>query len=300
MQTSRFHPPPLSAVILMALAMFCVASNDAMGKHLSQSYSVWQILWLRSWVWLAFALVWVASRCGIREALRSTRPVLQLFRSALLVAEVLVFIIALRLLPLGDVSAVAAATPLVVLVCAVLFLGERVGPHRWMAVFIGMVGMLAVSRPGAGAFGWLTLLPIVGVLMWGIYQVLLRLVSRTDRVETTLLWTGLALFVVTGCVAPWVWITPPDLTTWLVFLGVGLFNTAGHFALMLAMERAEVSSLQPFSYTAVLWAMLFGWAFFDEIPDMWTVCGATLIIAGGLYAVHRERVRSVPAAATER
>ena len=207
----------------------------------------------------------------------------------LLVAEVSVFILALRHLPLGDVSAVGSATPLVVLVCAVLFLGERVGKHRWSAVAFGMVGMLMVARPGGSMFGWLTLLPIAGVVMWGIYQVLLRLVSRDDSTATTLLWTGITFFIVTSAIAPWVWQTPHDSQTWAWFFLVGAFNTTAHFALIVAMDRSEASSLQPFSYTVVAWAMLIGWLIFGETPDAWTLSGTALIVAGGLYAVHRER-----------
>ena len=275
----------------MLLAMFCVASNDAIGKHLSQDYSVWQILWIRSWVWLSVALVWVACRGGIIATLRSKRPLLQGSRSLLLVAEVSVFIVALRYLPLGDVIAVASATPLVVLVFAVLFLNERVGRHRWAAVGVGMLGMLVVARPGAGEFGWLTLLPIIGVLMWGGYQVMLRLVSRSDASNTTLLWTGLTFFTVTSAIAPWYWQTPADLQTWGWFILVGLFNTTAHFALIVAFERSEASALQPFSYTLVAWAVLIGWWVFGEIPDAWTVFGTALVVAGGLYAMYRERNR---------
>lgn len=275
----------------MLLAMFCVASNDAIGKHLSQDHSVWQILWIRSWIWLSVALIWVSCRGGVVAALRSKRPVLQGMRSLLLVAEVSVFIVALRHLPLGDVIAVASATPLVVLVFAVLFLGERVGRHRWAAVGVGMLGMLAIARPGAGAFGWLSLLPIIGVLMWGGYQVLLRLVSRHDASNTTLLWTGLIFFMVTSAIAPWYWQTPADVQTWGWFILVGLFNTTAHFALIVAFERSEASALQPFSYTLVAWAVLIGWLVFGEIPDAWTVFGTALVVAGGLYAMYRERNR---------
>ena len=289
MSAVRTSQTPLMGIGLMLLAMLFVASNDAVGKHLSQSYSIWQILWLRSWIWLAVALIWVAWRGGVRAALKSRRPGVQLLRSLVLVAEVSVFIVAFRHLPLADVTAVASATPLVVLVFSVIFLGERVGRYRWTAVAIGMAGMVLVARPGAGVFGWLTLLPISGVLLWGIYQVLVRLVSREDRAETTLLWSGLTLFVTTGAIAPWFWQWPPDQAAWGWFVLIGLLNTAGHFALILALQRAEASALQPYSYTIVAWAMLIGWLFFRELPDSWTLAGTTLVIAGGLYALHRER-----------
>ena len=124
---------PVTAILLMLLAMFCIAVNDAIGKHLTQRYSIWQVLWVRSWVWIAFAISWISWHGGLRRAWRSSIPLLQGVRSLLLVVEVAAFILAFRYLPLGDVSAIGAATPLVVLAFTVAFLGERVGWHRWTA-----------------------------------------------------------------------------------------------------------------------------------------------------------------------
>ena len=159
----------------MLLAMFGIAANDAMGKVLTQHYSIWQMLWLHSWVWMICALLWVAQRGGIIRTLRSRTPVLQALRSLVLVAEVSVFMFALKYLPLADLS---AGTPLVVLIFALLFLGERVGIHIWTAVLVGLFGMLLITRPEISVFGSLSLLPLAGVALWAIYQVLVRVVSR--------------------------------------------------------------------------------------------------------------------------
>ena len=132
----------------MLAAMCCIAVGDAIGKHLTQTYSVWQVLWVRSWVWLVIAIVWVCNHGGLKRAIRSERTALQAVRSLVLIAEVAVFIFAFRSLPLGDVTAIGAATPLVVLALASAFLGEKVGMHRWFAVLVGFAGMLMVSRPG--------------------------------------------------------------------------------------------------------------------------------------------------------
>ncbi len=274
------------------MAMFCITVGDAIGKHLTQTYSVWQVLWVRSWVWLAIALIWISRHGGLKRAFRSERKVLQAIRSLILVAEVAVFIFAFRSLPLGDVTGISAATPLVVLVFASAFLGEKVGVHRWIAVLVGCAGMLAVSRPGFGTFGWLTLLPISGVLLWGVYQVLLRALSRHDSEATTLLWTGCAMFAVTGLIAPWDWRHPEDAETWTWMLLAGVFNTAGHFGLIAALRRGQASALQPFTYSAVAFALLIGWLVFNERPEHWTVIGVVAIVAGGLYAMYRERRRA--------
>jgi drug/metabolite transporter (DMT)-like permease len=273
----------------MIMAMGLIACNDAVGKHLTQTYAIWQVLWIRSWIFLALALFWVHHNGGLMRALRSRRPIMQLTRSLLLVIEITVFITSFSLLPLADVTALAAATPLVVLALAVPLLGERVGWHRWSAVIIGFIGMLIIARPGASAFGWLTLLPLSGVLLWGIYQILLRLVSRSDNSETTLLYTAAMIFLVTTLIAPWFWQAPADAVTWFWFVLGGILNSGGHFTLIKALEAADASSLQPFNYTMVVWATLLGWLVFGDFPDHWTIGGTMLIVAGGGYALHRER-----------
>lgn len=169
MNTATDGRVPFKAIALMVMAMVLVAGSDAIGKQLTQIYSICQVLWFRSWVWMAVEIFWVRRRGSISQSLRTTTPFLHIARSLILVTEIAIFILAFRYLPLGDVTAIASATPLVVLVFAVLFLGERGGVHRWSAVIIGLAGMIMIARPGFGNFGWLTLLPICGALLWGIY-----------------------------------------------------------------------------------------------------------------------------------
>lgn len=281
-----------TAILLMIASTFLFASNDAIGKHLTQTYSIWQVLWVRSWIWLGFALIWVSRRGGIRNALRSSYPTLQAGRSLLLVCEITLFIISFRFLPLGDVTAILAASPLVVLVLAVIFLRERVGWHRWTAVVIGFTGMMLIVRPGFNSVGLLSLLPLLGVTLWGVYQIMTRIVSRRDNAETTLLWSGCALFGVMTLIAPFHWQTPADLATWGWFGLVGLTNTLGHFALIVALARTQASALQPFAFAAVAWALGIGWLVFDERPDVFTLVGILAIVSGGLYAIYRERAKA--------
>jgi drug/metabolite transporter (DMT)-like permease len=273
----------------MLAAMLFIVCNDAVGKHLTQTYAVGQLLWMRSWVWMAVVSIWIARHGGLRNALKSQRLFLQITRALILVAEVFVFVLAFRSLPLADVSAVSATTPLVVLVLAVVFLGEKVGLHRWVAVAVGFVGMLLVARPGFGQFGWTSMLPIVGVCLWGVYQILVRLVSHVDDAQTTLLYSGIALFVVSGIIAPFDWIWPATFADWCLFGAVGLLNTAGHFALVFALQRAPASALQPFSYSIVVWAVLVGWIAFGTLPDASSTLGTCLVVSSGLYAWYRER-----------
>lgn len=271
----------------MIVAMGFIAAGDALGKSLTQSLPVVQVLWVRSWAFFAVALGVIAVR-GRWRAVRAARPVLQCVRSALLVIEMMVFMFSFRALPLAEVTTVAAVAPLVVTALAVVFLGERVGWRRWSAVGIGCVGAIIVARPGGDRFGWTMLLPLAGVLLWGIYQILARVQSRYDRADTSLFYSALIAVVLLGLVAPWHWVMP-DPASWVLLLLLGLVNSAGHLALLQALSLSEASALQPFSYTMIAWAVLFGWWAFADLPDPWTLLGTALIVVSGLYAFYRER-----------
>ena len=157
----------LVAFGLITGAMICVAISDAVGKHLTQDYSIWQVLWVRSWVWLTFAFFWISRRGSLRHALHSKTPLMQGIRSLLLVAEIAIFILAFRSLPLCDVTAIAAAAPLVVLALSVVFLKEQVGVHRWIAVAVGLVGMMMVRAAGLRSFWMADLAAFVGGISVG-------------------------------------------------------------------------------------------------------------------------------------
>lgn len=278
------------AIGLLCGTMVIIGSMDAVSKLLVEEMAVGQILAVRYWMFFCVAL-WMAHRSiGIRRAYRSARPWLQVARSGILMVEMALFIQAFAYMHLADVHAVAAAAPLLVMVMAAVFLGEFIGPHRKAAVLIGFLGVLLIVRPGTGVFGWAAALPVAATFGWAAYQVLLRKVSAHDRSETTVLYTatvGLLVYSIAGLV---VW-QAPDGGQWLLLAAVGVMGTAGHILLVRAYESAPASALQPYSYALPLWAVVIGWIVFDHLPDAWTFAGGGLVIAGGLYALWRERLR---------
>ncbi len=279
------------AIGLLCLTMVIIGTMDALSKLLVRDLAVGQILAVRYWMFFGVA-AWMAHRSlGLKAAYRSKRPWVQLARSAILMGEMALFIQSFVYMQLADVHAIAAAAPLLVMVMAVVFLGETIGPHRKAAVAIGFLGVLVIVRPGSGVFGWPALLPLLATFGWAAYQVLLRQVSAYDRSETTVLYTatvGLVVYSVAG-LAVW---QAPDIGQWLLLAGVGVMGSAGHILLVKAYESAPASALQPFNYGLPLWAVIVGWLVFDHIPDEWTFAGGAMVIAGGLYALWRERVRS--------
>lgn len=274
---------------LMMLAMFLMASMDASAKWLVEDYPIPQILLVRFLVFLVFALA-LARRRGFATTLRSRKPGLQLLRTLVMLAEIWVFVWAFSLLPLANVHAIAAVSPLIAMALAVPILGERVGWHRWAAVGAGLIGVLIIVRPGIGATDWAMAVPLLAAFLWALLQILIRKVGLSDPIETTGLWTAGIAALVMVLIAPFVWIAPTS-QAWGLLLLTGLLGTMGHMTLFKALELAPASAVQPFSYMMMVWATVLGLAVFGAFPDAWTIAGAAVIAASGLYAFARERRR---------
>jgi drug/metabolite transporter (DMT)-like permease len=274
-------------IALMIVAMLTFASMDALSKLAMERHDVAQVLCVRFWIFLAFALV-LTRRRGLRASLASRRPVFQIGRSLLLIVEMGAFMLAFRAMHLADVHAIAAVAPLIAMLMAALLLGERIGPHRKAAAAIGFLGVLVIVRPGTGVFEGAALWPLIGATLWGLYQVLVRKMAGVDPVGTTVLYTALVGVVSYSFLAPFVW-TPPAPETWAMLVGVGILGAFGHATLVAALDSAPAGVLQPFGYVLPVWATVMGYLVWDHVPDRWTVAGCLLVIAGGLYALWRER-----------
>lgn len=281
---------PGLAVVLMLVAMLAFAAMDGVSKALAQHLSIPQILWVRYIFYTGFVAI-MLRRPGLRATLRSRQPWLQFGRALLIIIENGVFVLAFTLMPLADMHAIAAASPLIVVALSVPLLGERVGMRRWLAVLAGFVGVLVIVRPGMQALDWRFAVAVTGTVLWALYQILVRMCARTDSSDTTWAWTAVVGLVATSAIGPFVWVWP-DAKGWLLLLAIAALGTLSHLALIKALGYAEAGSLQPYSYTLLVWAAVVGFIMFGDIPDTWTIAGAAIIIASGLYAWHRERVRN--------
>jgi drug/metabolite transporter (DMT)-like permease len=273
--------------LLTMLAMLCFAGMDAISKSLVADYAVTQMMWIRSALFFLFAW-FVVRKQGLRAAVRSARPGLQVVRSLVAIVEGGVFVLAFRYLPLADTHAVAATSPLIVIALGVLFLGERAGLARWLAVAAGFVGVLLIVRPGFRTIEWPLLLPLAGALLWASYQLLTRLNSRFDSPSTSLLWSAIVAFIATSFVGPidWTWPTP---AAWALMVVISLIGAIAHYALIKALDYAEAGAVQPYAYTLLVWATSLGWLVFGDVPDGWTILGATIVVASGLYTWRHDR-----------
>lgn len=240
--------------LLTMLAMFCFAGTDSISKWLVADYAVGQMMWIRSFLFCLFAW-FVVRKQGIVVTLRSKRPGLQVLRSLVVVIESAIFVLSFRYLPLADTHAVAATSPLIVIALGVLFLGERAGWARWAAVAAGFVGVLMIVRPGIRSLDWPLLLPLTGAVLWATYQVLTRLAQRSDSADTSLLWSAFVAFIATCFVGPldWHW---PTKAAWALMIVTALLGAGAHYALIKALDFAEASAVQPYTYTLLPWSTL--------------------------------------------
>ena len=271
-----------TGIALTVVSMLFIASMDATGKFLSQSFPIMQILAVRFVIFFVFALA-MALRLRDRGIYKSRMPGAQILRSFVLAVEVSVFILAFSLMPLADAHAIAAVAPLIGTLLAGLVLGEAIGLRRWISVAIGFIGALIIIRPGMGVMSWTALLPLVGAFLWAGYQVLSRRVSLGDRPETTALYTAFIGMIVFGLISPFYW-QSATASEWGLLILNGVVGSIGHIILLKALDAAPAATLQPFNYSLLLWAILIGYIVFSDLPDMLTFVGAGIVVFGGLLA----------------
>ena len=276
-------------ISLMILTMLIFAAQDGISRHLAETYNTVTVVMLRYWFLAAFVIALALVKSGgLRSVAATKRPFVQVFRSVLLVAEILVMVTGFVRLGLSESHAIFACFPLIVTAFSVLFLGEQVGWRRWSAVAMGFVGVLIILRPGFQVFSTDALIPLLAACMFATYHVLTRLVSHTDTPETSFFWTGVAGAVAITAIGPFFW-EPMIGFDWFWMAALCVLSAFGHFLLIQALTFAQASTIQPFSYLQLVFASLAGVVVFGEVVDGWTLFGAAVIVAAGLFAMIRSK-----------
>ena len=279
-------------ILLMIATTAVFAAQDALSRHLAESYSVLLVVMLRYWFFALFVAVIASRRAGgVRAAARTSRPFLQIGRGILLAAEICVMVLGFTLLGLTESHAVFALYPLLVVALSGPVLGERVGSVRLTAVAIGFAGILVILQPGAQVFSPAALVPLLAAGMFALYGLLTRLAARDDTAETSFFWTGVAgaAFMTAVGLPSWETMSRADYA-WMALLCVT--GATGHYLLIKVYEAAEASAVQPFSYLQLVFASAVGVAVFGETVRTSTALGAAVIVGAGLFALMRERRRA--------
>ncbi len=271
------------------MAMICFAAQDALSKHLSHGYPIPFIVMIRYWAFALFVIVLAMRQPGgIRAALRTKMPVLQVVRGVMLVLQILVFVNGLYLLGMAPMMALFSLYPLLITFLAIPILGEKVGWRRLLAVGTGFLGVLVILRPGLGVFDGHAVVGLVAALGLALYSVLTRIVTRADGSSgPALFYTGVAGAVTISLIGPFYW-TPMAPADWGWMLLLSIAGLSGHSLLIRAYESSEAVRIQPFTYLQMVFGVILGWTIFGERIDPWMVIGMAMIISAGLYALWRE------------
>ena len=272
--------------ILTTSVMFALLDTGV--KYVGQFYPVLQIAWARNVFQMAMVPL-VIGRIRPRDILRTRRPGLQVARSLLMVGATLSFFTAVNYMPVAEASAIGMIAPLMVTTLATPMLGERVGPRRWMAVVIGLIGALIIIRPGFGSLSWAAILPVITAICYALYQITTRMLADIDPPITTFFYSGAVGVVVLSLAVPFAWQTP-TAGGWAMMIALGLIAGAGHFCVIQALRRAPASVLAPFSFTQLIWVTILGFLVFGDFPDNYTLLGAAIVVGSGGYVFYRENV----------
>jgi drug/metabolite transporter (DMT)-like permease len=287
-------------------AVFFFSINDVAIKFLSGDYALHQVVLIRSMIGILVLLAFIFPRQGGGELFRTRRLGAHLLRALFVVIANLCFFMALAAMPLADVVAIFFVFPMIITALSVILLGEYVGPRRWAAVGIGLLGVAIMVRPGASTFQMVSLLPIAAACGYALLHIMTRRIRETERAATMTFYVqltfifvsiGIGLAVGDGRFADqgnlsldfffrqWV---RPDPGDYLIFLLLGVCSTGGAYLISQAYRLCEAGLAAPFEYSALPMAIFWGVVVFGDWPDATAWLGISLIVVGGLYMFWRE------------
>jgi drug/metabolite transporter (DMT)-like permease len=283
--------PNIRGSLLMAVAMAGFTMNDAITKAVSSEMNFGQMMLVRGLV----AVALIAALAVHQRAVRPLRTLMMKPVALRVVGEVggtVSFMAAIVHLPLANTAAIFQALPLAVTLGAALMFGEPVGWRRWLAIAAGFVGVLVVVRPGLEGFNQFSLLALTAVVFCAVRDLATKQIPAkipslfiTLVTTVTITITGAAIIVPLGG-----WMPPSPRALALLALAAVLL-LIGYQCIIMALRSGDISAVAPFRYSALLWAMLLGYLVFGDVPDAMMVTGASIIVASGLYAFYRERIR---------
>ncbi|MGH8076002.1 MAG: DMT family transporter [Lysobacter sp.] len=280
---------PMRAVLAMLVAVALFSLMDAGLKQLTTYYPPFQVAALRGAASLPFVLVWALATVEAKSLLR-VRWSLHLLRGGLGVAMMASFVYAIGSLPLSTAYSIFFVAPLLITALSVPFLGEKVGPRRWTAIAVGLIGVLILLRPtGEGLLSLAALAVLVAALMYAVSAITVRLLARTDSTQSMMVWLMTMIAVGAGVLAIPDWVALRAADGWII-LGIGVAGALGQYAITEAFRRGEASLIAPLEYIALVWGVLLDATLWGVLPDWVTWLGAGVIVASGLYLLRRERV----------
>ena len=277
-------------VILLASGIFCFTAMDAVAKHLVDLYPTAQVIWARFAGHFLLVVLYLGRRIG--PSLVTRMPWWHVARSLTQLGATVFFFVSLNFIGLAEATALADINPLLITLGAALFLGERLGRHRVIGVAAAMVGALIVIRPGLGVFSMAAILPLVCAFCYAANMLLTRLVGSRESPWAAMIYASLSGTILTSLILPFYW-QPIALTDVPYFLALGALGALAQLFVIRAYSIAEAGAMAPFGYLDMVFALVWSIAAFGDYPDRFTLLGALVIAAAGLYVWRQETRRDV-------
>ena len=266
------------------MAYFSFSLLDAIQKTTVIYHSIFQILFLKYFFTLFLSLVESYRRKNY-NFYKTKNSQLQITRSILSVIESGLFVLSFRYLSLADAHSIGSLTPVIVVALSAIILREKVNLKTWIAIFFGFLGVLLIMRPGLSIFDPKSLIPLGAAFFLSLYQIVTRKASEYDSSETSLFYTSIVGITLMIFIIPFYW-QPMQSFSYFLFIGVGIFFSLGIYFQIIALSYAKASVVQPFHYTLILWAIILGFIFYNDIPDTTTLIGAIIITISGIYVLN--------------
>ena len=297
---------PLAGITCILIAIATFSTVDMVVKLISEDVSTGQILFFR----MVFGMVALVPMLAIEARSLNWLPLLRtrhfgmhMLRSLVTLAFLALYFVSIILLPLADAFAVGFAVPLWVAVLSVPLLGEKVGLRRWTAIGLGLIGVMIILRPGGGVFGLGGLAGLAATLLLALSLIMVRTMSRTESASAIVFYYQGFGIVCTGALLLFGWLYPPFGAIWggffawvtledpwllAVLIGQGIFGGIGQVFISLAFRLAPAVVVSPFTYSSILWGIVYGYVLFNDIPSVITLFGASIVVASGIYTAIRE------------
>jgi len=274
-----------TGIIFGILAYFCFSILDATQKTLILYHSVFQLLLVKYFFVLFLSLIESKRKNNI-NFYKSKNIKLQIFRSLLSVIESGCFVLSFKYLSLADAHSVGSLAPVIVVALSAIFLKEKVSTKIWIAIFIGFIGVLIILRPTSSIFDPKALLPLLAAFVLGLYQIVTKKVSEHDTTETSLFYTSIIGIFIMSLLASNFW-NPLSSSSYILFFIIGIFFSLGVYLQIIALSMARASIIQPFHYSLIFWAIILGYIFYNDIPDLFTIVGAVIITLSGIFVLNQ-------------
>ena len=281
----QFKSKESIGILFAILSYFSFSLLDAIQKTAVTTHSIFQLLFVK-YLFIFFLSLFESKRKNNIKIYKSKNFKLQILRSLLSIIESGCFVLAFKYLSLANAHSVGALAPVIVVALSSIFLKEKITIKTWFAIFIGLVGVLIILRPTSSIFDIKSTIPLLAAFFLGLYQIITKKTSEYDSPEVSLFYTSIVGIIITLFLAIIFW-QPTNVDSIILFLGIGIFFSLGFYFQINALSNARASIIQPFHYTLIFWAIILGYIFYDDIPDLLTIIGAIIITVSGIFVINQ-------------